>query len=328
MRRRKIISLILMVVLSVCSIGCNSDIREPEDDYVADALYSKLLEDEVIYATKTEKGYVVFPELKRILNDDILPQTEENEIVKITADVTILSGGIAGYNDDYNIEELKECVTVDQIELVESGVLPSIYQGYGNFQKNSFYGSVETVVADGQTKKDYYLLVTSDDDMTVYRNNEYFDTYASNGWLYCDDTKISSEKSLDDFFDYLYDMYNVRVEFDEEETDYETGRLHFKINNIMPITYRFGNTYELERINDNGSRSVFENGQLVCEEKELSPEGKYTVQPGEAVDVDMLLTHDCSEIKGYEFDWYLELEFEEDYEEYTTVATCNFYIQP
>lgn len=115
---KMIIRILLVCLLAFCLAGCGRESSKQSwtEENTTDQMYSETLSDAEIFLFQIN-GQIftvenVYP-IDRFINEKM----EDGGFYRITADVTILNGGIAGYYNFPQIDQVKECVQVSFSDL-------------------------------------------------------------------------------------------------------------------------------------------------------------------------------------------------------------------
>ena len=164
----------ILAALILTIAGCQIDIsriKVGSRDY-PDKLYSTDAKDATIYVFRYGDRYF---ETEHFYNIDF-PATSgipDGEFAKITADVSYLSGGVAGY---MNMPEIKKIKSIDTISIDDLD-FPSVYESDFGIMKIGDY-------ADGD-----YIFATRG-HAAVYKDGAWLYRYSYNNSLLRDDCRI------------------------------------------------------------------------------------------------------------------------------------------
>ncbi|MDO5156976.1 MAG: hypothetical protein Q4D51_13540 [Eubacteriales bacterium] len=144
--------------------GTGSDNTTEEDMYVADAMSSEKENNKSFYIMRVKDDYLEIPgECKCVYieGDAKYPELEDGQIAYVTADVTIIDGGEAGYMRNIFIDKLISCEQLEYSDICQTLEISDIHDlpfAYANHMLRYIDGDK------------YYLCVLNRQYIEVYEN--------------------------------------------------------------------------------------------------------------------------------------------------------------
>lgn len=177
--RKNILIIASLVFMILCLCSCKTKGGSGIEDST-DQLFKEKKNDQIVYIFQMdEKTYMIDPAYEISLHADML---ENNHFYKLTADITYLNGGIAGY---VNYPEIDDVVSLEEISPFELNLPEITANRYGL----SFIGDY----AEG----DIFLYEYG--KMAVWKDGEWLWRYdktidGEEGTLICCRNDVSEEK--------------------------------------------------------------------------------------------------------------------------------------
>lgn len=154
--------------------GTGNDSTTEEDMYVADAMSSEKENNKSFYLMRVKDDYLEIPgECKEVYTecDAVFPELEDGQIVYVTADVTIVDGGEAGYMGNIFIDKLisyEKLAYSDVCQTLDISDLHDVSFAYANHMVSYIDGDK------------YYLCVLNRQYVEVYENGKPYMEYDYN----------------------------------------------------------------------------------------------------------------------------------------------------
>lgn len=182
----------IVIVFCLCCLfisGCSSrdmakgtenDSTTEEDMYVADAMSTEKEKNKSFYIMRVKDDYLEIPgECKWVYTegDAVFPELEDGQIAYVTADVSIVDGGEAGYMRNIFIDKLISCEKLAYSDVCQTLEIPNLYD------VQFAYANRMLSYIDGDK---YYLCVLNRQYIEVYENGkshmeyEYNEIYEQN----------------------------------------------------------------------------------------------------------------------------------------------------
>ena len=152
--------------------GCSKNNGRPSGaGHIADELYSNDKKNYSFYVMKVKSDYMSIVEdcvdvydLQKHLSPDL----EDGQIAHVVADVSIVSGGVAGYNNDIFVKKVKKCEVLDYKKVTEKVKIP--VAGSDKFSYNKRFFKYEE-------EDDIYFVFLDRQYIDVYKNGKRFMQY-------------------------------------------------------------------------------------------------------------------------------------------------------
>ena len=163
MRKSSRLLCVVLVILTVLTMaGCGKNGQPSVARNITDDLSSKDKKNYSFYVMKIQSDY------KTIVDDcvdvydlqkNLSPDLEDGQIAHVVADVSIVSGGIAGYLNDIFVKKVKKCEVLDYKEVTRKVKIP--VAGSEEFSYN----------------KRFFKYEEDDDTYFVFLDRQYIDVY-------------------------------------------------------------------------------------------------------------------------------------------------------
>jgi len=153
--------------------GTNNDSTTEEELYVDDAMSTEKEKSKSFYIMRIKDDYLEIPcECKFVYEgDDKYPALEDGQIAYVTADVTIIDGGEAGYMRNIFIDKLISCEQLEYSDICQTLEISDIHDlpfAYANHMLRYIDGDK------------YYLCVLNRQYIEVYENGKPYMEYEYN----------------------------------------------------------------------------------------------------------------------------------------------------
>lgn len=171
----RVLLIILPAVFALSSCGSFAAKEDPsgyeaeadEETYDSDEMSVDSREDAVFYVMRVNDDYLEIPgecNYVYVEGGGIYPELENGQIAKVTADIKIYEGGVAGYTGNYFITDLKDQTVMSYEEVTDDLSIPEAAA-----EEEMSYGNK---LLQYRQNDDLYFIVQIGQNVDVYLNGE------------------------------------------------------------------------------------------------------------------------------------------------------------
>ena len=171
----RLLCLVLVLLTGLTMAGCGKNGQPSVAKNITDDLSSKDKKNYSFYVMKVQSDYktivddcVDVYDLRKNLSTDL----EDGQIAHVVADVSIVSGGIAGYLNDIFVKKVKKCEVLDYKDVTRKVKIP--VAGSEEFSYNKRFFKYEE-------EDDIYFVFLDRQYIDVYKNGKRFMQYEFDG---------------------------------------------------------------------------------------------------------------------------------------------------